>query len=222
MLDILDSLESGDKCSMHMEGLDYPIDLPYVFIEKEEGTFRVASFNLVGQTRLNRDIGKLMAAQIKSVIPDLTGIAILTVVEKALQLTQVISEELGMDAVAVAYNRIKPHMEPKRRPVLQVALDNIATTGKSSYLYMYERDMNLLNAAPRGIIFIDDVVSSGSTIGALESLVEESARLAGHPNPPEILGVFCAAKEGEGRPFFTTPIYTLAQLPQPERVDTDR
>ena len=221
MLDILGRLESGDKFSMRMDGLAYPIDLPYVFIEKEEGSFRVASFNLVGQTRLNRDIGALMARQIRSVIPDMTGIIILTVVEKALQLTQVISEELEMDAAAVAYNRIKPHMESSRRPVIQVALDTITSPDKSTFLYMYERDMNLLATATRGIILIDDVVCSGSTIAALESLVEEVGRLKGLDNPPEILGVFCAAQEGEGRTVFTTPIHSLARLPLPERVPSD-
>ncbi|WP_462324609.1 type I phosphoribosyltransferase [Desulfoplanes sp.] len=220
MIDILGSLESGEKYSMHLDGLDYPIDLPYIVIDKEEGRFKVASFNLVGQTRLNRDIGTLLAKKITSVIPDLTGIAVLTVVEKALQLSQVASEELELDAVAVAYNRIKPHMEAARRPVIQVAVDNIASSGKSGFLYMYERDMNLLAQATRGVIIIDDVVSTGSTIAALDSLVEEAAHLAGLPTSPDILGVFCVAKEGGANPYFTTPIHSLASLPQPERTET--
>ncbi len=219
MIDILGSLESGDKYSLQVDGLEYAIDLPYVFIDKEEGRFKVASFNLVGQTRLNRDMGRLLARKITSVIPDLTGVAVLTVVEKALQLSQVVSEELDMDAVAVAYNRIKPHMEAARRPVIQVAVDNIATSGKSGFLYMYERDMNLLAQASNGIIIIDDVVSTGSTIAALDSLVEEAAHLAGLSTPPESLGVFCVAKEGATNPFFTIPIHSLATLPHPERTE---
>jgi adenine phosphoribosyltransferase len=217
MIDILGSLESGDKYSLHVDGLEYPIELPYVFIDKEEGRFKVASFNLVGQTRLNRDMGQLLAQKITSIIPDLTGIAVLTVVEKALQLSQVVSEELDMEAVAVAYNRIKPHMEAARRPVIQVAVDNIATSEKSGFLYIYERDMNLLAQASRGIIIIDDVVSTGSTIAALDSLVEETAHLAGLQRVPEILGVFCVAQEGDSNPYITTPVHSLARLPQPER-----
>ncbi len=218
MIDILGSLESGDKYPLHLDGLDYAIDLPYIFIDKEEGRFKVASFNLVGQTRFNQDIGHLLAQKIRSVIPDLTGIGVLTVVEKALQLSQVVSQELEMDAVAVAYNRIKPHMEASRRPVIQVAVDTLATSGKSGFLYMYERDRNLLAQAVNGIILIDDVVSTGSTIAALDSLVEEAALLAGQTNPPEILGVFCVAREGETPPYVTTPIYSLGQLPQPQLV----
>jgi adenine phosphoribosyltransferase len=219
MIDILGSLESGEKYSLQVEGLEYAIELPYVYIDKEEGRFKMVSFNLVGQTRLNRDMGKLLARKITSVFPDLTGIGILTVVEKALQLSQVVSQELDLDAVAVAYNRIKPHMEASRRPVIQVAVDNIATSAKSGFLYMYERDMNLLAQATRGVIIIDDVVSSGSTMAALSSLVEEAAHLAGCAAPPDILGVFCVAREGENNPFFTTKVHHLATLPQPERVN---
>ncbi|GAU08226.1 adenine phosphoribosyltransferase [Desulfoplanes formicivorans] len=219
MIDILGSLESGEKYSLRMDGLPYAIELPYVYIDKEEGRFKMVSLNLVGQTRLNRDIGRLLARKITSVFPDLTGIGVLTVVEKALQLSQVVSQELDLDAMAVAYNRIKPHMEAARRPVIQVAVDNIATSAKSGFLYMYERDMNLLAQATRGVIIIDDVVSSGSTIAALSSLVEEAAQLAGLATPPDILGVFCVAKEGENNPFFTTRIHSLARLPQPERVN---
>jgi adenine phosphoribosyltransferase len=216
-MDILDSLESGDKYRLRVPGLDYDIELPFVEVPAEGGPLRIASLNLVGQIRLNRDLGKLMAKQIRKVVGgDLSGIAILTVVEKALQLTQVVAEELGMESVAVAFNRVKPHMEAQRRPVLQIGADSITSGGK--FLAVYERDMNLLMAAERGFILIDDVVSTGGTILGLAGLVDEIQRRKGNGGG-EILGIFCAAQEGEANPLLPAEVYSLARLPEPVGVE---
>ena len=133
-MDVLNSSESGDKYLLEVDGLDYDVELPYVLVPVRDNLLRIASFNLVGQTRLNRDLGLLLAKKIRASVPDPSSVVILTAVEKALQLTQVVSAELNIDSVAVAYNRIKPHMEVERRPVIQVGADSITSGGKFLFL----------------------------------------------------------------------------------------
>jgi adenine phosphoribosyltransferase len=214
MVDILKSYESGEKFCLKVPGLDYDIELPFVLLEEDGQRLRIASFNLVGQIRLNQDLGTLLAQKIRSVYSDLEGIALVTVVEKALQLSQVAAHRLGIEAVAVAYNRIKPHMEAKHRPTIQVGVDSITSGGK--FLAMYERDLNLLQEAERGIILIDDVVSTGGTILGMASLVEEMASVQGMNVPPPILGIFCVAQEGENHPLLPAPLTSLTTLPDPQ------
>lgn len=211
-MDILDGLESGDKFLLQVNGLDYDIELPYVRISSGAKKLKIASLNLVGQTRLNNDLGLLLAEKIRSVIPDLSKVAILTVVEKALQVTQVAAQALGIDAVAVAYNRVKPHMEPDHRPVIQIGADSI--TSGSKFLALYERDMELLARAD-SVILIDDVVSTGGTFLGLADLLDE---VAGQKQlePLPVSGIFCVAIEGESPPQLSAPVYWLAKLPAPE------
>ena len=121
------------------------------------------------------------------------------------------AEILGIDAVAVAYNRVKPHMEPDRRPVIQVGSDSI-TSGRK-FLALYERDMNLL-ARAESVILIDDVVSTGGTFLGLADILEEVARQKQQP-PPVMSGIFCVAVEGDSPSLLSTPIHSLATLPKP-------
>ena len=77
--------------------------------------------------------------------------------------------------MAVAYNRVKPHMEPSGRPVIQVGADSITSGVK--YLALYERDINLLTArASGGVILIDDVVTTGGTVLGLVDLLDQVVR----------------------------------------------
>lgn len=214
-MDVLNSSESGDKYLLQVDGLDYDIELPYVLVPAQDTHLRIASFNLVGQTRLNRDLGLLLADKIRSTVKEVSSIVILTAVEKALQLTQVVSSELNIDSVAVAYNRIKPHMEVERRPVIQVGADSITSGGK--FLAVYERDMRLLTSAENGFIIIDDVVSTGGTIMGLYEILEEASARSGRV-PPLVHGIFCAATEGKGGSLLPAPVHALAELPVPQPV----
>jgi len=207
------SQESGEKFYLEIPGLDYVLELPYVLLDADGRGPKIASLNLVGQIRLNRDLGRLLAERVRAAFSDLTGIAVLTVVEKALQLTQVVAQELGIDAVAVAYNRIKPHMEAARRPTIRVGMGSITSGDKC--LVLYERDINLLLSARRGIILIDDVVSSGGTLLGLRDLLAEMARINRLAAPPPILGIFCVAQEGRDLPLLPAALSCLTTLPPP-------
>ena len=214
-MDVLDSKESGEKYRLQVDGLGYDVELPYVLVPAAEGSIRIASFNLIGQTRLNADLGRLLAAKIRHEVADYQSVMVLTAVEKALQLTQVVSSELGIEAVAVAYNRIKPHMEVERRPVIQVGADSITSGDK--FLALYERDMQLLASAQNGYIIIDDVVSTGGTVLGLYEILEEAAARAGL-DLPTVHGIFCAATEGESGVRLPAPVRSLARLPVPQTV----
>ena len=207
-----EGLESGDMHVLRVPGLDYGIPLPLVELESGGRRLRIASLNLVGCIRLNCDLGRLLAARIRERLGDLGSVVILTAVEKALQLTQAAAQELGVEAVAVAYNRVKPHMQPDRRPLAQTGSGSI-TSGEKT-LVLYERDIALLAGARRGFVIIDDVVSTGETVRGLLRLVARAAERGGFPEPP-LLGVFCAACEG-APPGFAAPLVRLAELPPPE------
>ena len=214
-MDVLDSKESGEKYLLKVDGLGYDVEIPYVLVPGREGGIRIASFNLIGQTRLNTDLGRLLAQRIRLEVADYRAVVVLTAVEKALQLTQVVSAELGIEAVAVAYNRIKPHMEVERRPVIQVGADSITSGDK--FLALYERDMQLLASARNGYLIIDDVVSTGGTVLGLYEILEEAAARAGI-GLPTVHGIFCAATEGETGVRLPAPVHSLARLPVPQAV----
>ena len=204
--------ESGDTHLLRVPGLETPIELPLVRIPAGTKHLRIASLNLVGQTRLNRELGRLLAGRIAAAVPDLTGVVLVTVVEKALQLAQVVADELNIAEMAVAYNRVKPHMEADLRPVVGVGSDSVTSGAK--FLALYERDIELLTRAEKGVIIVEDVVSTGATLLGLTDLLQAAMDLRSLPLPP-CLGVFCVASEGTPKFALPGPLTALATLPPP-------
>ena len=214
MVDILDSLEIGERYTLEVSGLGYHLTLPWVWLVGEEQDTRIVSLNLVGKIRCNQDLGRLMAERIRQTVSDLEDLCFITVVEKALQLAQVVAGDLGVEDVAIAYNRVKPHMETSRRPVIQVGTDSV--TSGMKFLALYERDINLLvTRGRRGVIVIDDVVTTGGTIMGLIDLLDQVAQLKKLQNPLPIRAIFCVAEEGTRKRVFPAPVYSLTRLPDP-------
>jgi adenine phosphoribosyltransferase len=214
MAEILDSLETGEGYRLEIPGLDYPLPLPWVWLLGEGHDTRIASLNLIGKVKWNHDLGKLIAGQVRKILNDLEGLCFITVVEKALQLAQVVASDLGVADMAVAYNRVKPHMETSTRPVIQVGADSV--TSGIKFLALYERDINLLATnATRGVVIIDDVVTTGGTIFALVELLNQVAQLKGLKHPIPIHGIFCVAEEGKRGRILPAPVHSLVRLPDP-------
>ena len=214
MAEINDFLETGESCQLEIPGLAYPLILPWVWLLGEERDTRIASLNLMGKIKWNLDLGKLIAQRIQTTLPDLEGICFITAVEKALQLAQVVASELGARDMAIAYNRVKPHMETSRRPVIQVGTDSV--TSGIKFLALYERDINLLvTRATRGVIILDDVVTTGGTISGLVDLLDQMAQLKVLRRPIPVHGIFCVAEEGKRSRVFPAPVYSLARLSDP-------
>lgn len=217
----LSLLETGEKYVFEIPHLSFRAELPYVLLPATGGFMKIASLNLVGMNDWNRIFGQALAQRIRETIPNLDGVVFLTAVEKALQLSQVVCQELDFPLMAVAYNRQKPHMEietDRKRPFIQVGGGSVTSGDK--YLVIYERDFNLLSSAKNGVVIIDDVISTGGTIAALATILEEITERKGLDKEIlRILGIFCVAREGEMKPLYTGlsyKIHWLGNLPAPQ------
>jgi adenine phosphoribosyltransferase len=217
----LSALETGEKYHFEIPDLNFQTELPYVLLPRNDGFIKIASLNLVGMIEWNRIFGRALAQLIKENIRDIEGVVFLTAVEKSLQLSQVVCQELCTPMMAIAYNRLKPHMEietGRKRPFIQVGGGSVTSGDK--YLVIYERDYNLLRSAKSGIIIVDDVVSTGGTIAALATILEEIAeRGSSDKEALKILGVFCVAREGESKPLYkglSYKMHWLGTLPAPQ------
>lgn len=64
---------------------------------------------------------------------------------------------------------------------------NSITTKNEQKLYLGEDDVNLLNG--KRVLLVDDVISTGESLHALETLVEKQAQisLAGHQSLPKVM-----------------------------------
>jgi adenine phosphoribosyltransferase len=214
MTEIFDSLETGERYILEVPGLPYPLTLPWVWLLGEDQDTRIASLNLIGKIKWNQDLGKLITKRIRENLPNREGLCFITVVEKALPLAQVVASELGLEDIAIAYNRVKPHMEASRRPVIQVGVDSV--TSGSKFLALYERDIHLLmTRASRGVVVIDDVVTTGGTILGLIDLLDQLAHFKRLERPITLQAVFCVAEEGIRKRLFPAPVHCLTRLPDP-------
>jgi len=221
MNNAISPLEIGEKYMFEIPDLNFRVELPYVLLPAVGGFIKIASLNLVGMVEWNHVFGKALAQMIKKNISDLDGVVFLSAVEKSLQLNQVVCQELGVPVMAIAYNRRKPHMEietGRKRPFIQVGGGSVTSGDK--YLVIYERDFNLLSSAKNGIVIIDDVVSTGGTIAALATILDEITESKGtEKDALKIIGTFCVAREGKSKPLYKGLSYNirwLGTLPDPQ------
>ena len=220
-MEALTILETGEKCPFEIPELGFKTELPYVLLSAESGFIKIASLNLVGMIEWNRRFGQALAQRIRETVGSTEGVIFLTAVEKSLQLGQSVCQELGVPAMATAYNRRKPHMEieyGRKRPFIQVGCGSVTSGDK--YLVIYERDVNLLSLAQKGVIIIDDVVSTGGTIAALATILDEVAeRKSLDKEALKILGIYCVAREGQMKPLYdglSKKVHWLGNLPSPQ------
>ena len=122
----------------------------------------IAFFNLHGNVRMTEHCGK----QLAKLVADCD--VLLTAESKGLQLTHVITRELGHEYYAVARKSKKLYMQDG----LEVVIKSSITTGTEQKLYLSRHDAELMKGKKVGII--DDVVSTGNSRVGLEKLVEMS------------------------------------------------
>ena len=216
-----DALETGEKYLFKIPQLDFQAELPYVLLPTQGGCLKIASLNLVGMIGWNDLFAGAIATAVRERLGDLTGVVFMTAVEKSLQLGQAVCQRLGVPMMAVAYNRRKPHMEieaGRKRPFIQVGGGSITSGDK--YMVIYERDYNLIAAAKNGVVIIDDVVSTGGTLAALATVLDDVAERRGiDKDSLRIRGIFCVAREGQMKPLYrglSERVFCLGTLPAPQ------
>ena len=126
------------------------------------GGISIAFFNLHGDSTLTEHCGK----QLAKLLTDCD--VLLTAESKGLQLTHCVARELGHRYYAVARKSKKLYMQDG----IELTVEPTITTGKPQTYYLSKHDVDLLTGKRVGIV--DDVVSTGASLQALEGLVEKA------------------------------------------------
>lgn len=150
---------------------------------------RVALFNLLGDWELTEAIGVELAPHVPA------GTDVLLMPDgKAQALLHVLGRESKLPTI-VARKEKKPYMH---EPVLDVRVKSI-TTNREQALYLGADDV--VRLAGKKVVVVDDVVSTGGTLTALQKLLTEVGA--------ELIGVMAAFTEGELKP----EVIALGHLP---------
>lgn len=133
-------------------------ELPLVNISDD---LQIASFVILGDTEIVAKSAPLLAAK----LPEAD--ILVTAEAKGIPLVYEISKHLDMKEYVVARKSIKPYM---KNPLVSEVVS--ITTQKSQTLCLDEDDVRRIKG--RRVIVIDDVISTGESIRALEDLVAEA------------------------------------------------
>lgn len=137
---------------------------------------RIASFDILGDAELVRRAAPELLLK-------LPAFDILAGVEaKSIPLIYEMARLVGHDRYIVARKTVKPYMN---RPVLREAVESITTPGVQHLVLDAESCGRLFN---KRVVLVDDVVSTGASLRALESLV---VRSGGH-----VVAKACLLAEG--------------------------
>lgn len=130
--------------------------LPIVAVAED---LKIASFDILGDTELVTYLAPLLAEK----LPEIDYIV--TAEAKGIPLIHEISKVLKMDKYIVARKSIKPYMQnPLIKKVTSI------TTQKEQTLCLDGKDADLLHG--KRVAIIDDVISTGESVRALEELLE--------------------------------------------------
>ncbi len=139
-------------------------ELPLVPINE---TLAYASFVVIGDTEMVSHTGRLLAEKVSD------AEVIMTAEAKGIALAYEVSRCLGMKEFIVARKSVKSYM----RSFESVELESITTTGKQ-HLYLDEPDA--LKIRGRKICLVDDVISTGQSVEALERLALQAGGIVIH------------------------------------------
>ena len=135
-------------------------DLPILSIGEN---LNIAFFNLHGAQELTEHCGKCLAERLELYEPEV----ILTAESKGLQLAHCIARELGHKFYAVSRKSKKLYMQDG----IETTAKSITTAGEQTY-YLSRHDVELMKG--KRILIVDDVVSLGESLKAVEKLVNDA------------------------------------------------
>ena len=142
--------------TLHVAGLTR--ELPIIKLSYD---LSIASFVILGDT----EIVKKTAPMIAKKLPEVDFVV--TAEAKGIPLAYEISKVLNLDEYIVARKSIKAYMEEP----IEVEVNSITTTN-SQKLYLNNQDANKIKG--KRVALIDDVISTGQSLKALERLVEKA------------------------------------------------
>ena len=142
--------------TLHVAGLTR--ELPIIKLSYDLST---ASFVILGDT----EIVKKTAPMIAKKLPEVDFVV--TAEAKGIPLAYEISKILNLNEYIVARKSIKAYMEEP----IEVEVNSITTTN-SQKLYLNNQDANKIKG--KRVALIDDVISTGQSLKALERLVEKA------------------------------------------------
>ncbi len=139
----------------------------------------IASFNLLGQGRLNRALGELMHRRLtdEGILPGAVFDAVVCAESKAVGMAQVLVERLGLDRYVVLRKGVKNYMPRRPRAPLEQEAASITTAG-SQVLVLDPNDFPEVEG--RRALLVDDVIATGGTARAACTLLARAgAEVAG-------------------------------------------
>ena len=142
--------------TLHVAGLTR--ELPIIKLSYD---LSIASFVILGDT----EIVKKTAPMIAKKLPEVDFVV--TAKAKGIPLAYEISKILNLNEYIVARKSIKAYMEEP----IEVEVNSITTTN-SQKLYLNNQDANKIKG--KRVALIDDVISTGQSLKALERLVEKA------------------------------------------------
>ena len=142
--------------TLHVAGLTR--ELPIIKLSYD---LSIASFVILGDTEIVRKTAPIIAKKLPEV--DL----IVTAEAKGIPLAYEISKVLNLNEYVVARKSVKAYMEEP----IEVEVNSITTTD-SQKLYLNNRDAKKIKG--KRIALVDDVISTGQSLKALERLVEKA------------------------------------------------
>ena len=142
--------------TLHVAGLTR--ELPVIKLSYD---LSIASFVILGDTEIVRKTAPIIAKKLPEVD------FIVTAEAKGIPLAYEISRILNLNEYVVARKSIKAYMEEP----IEVEINSITTTN-SQKLYLNNQDAKKIKG--KRIALVDDVISTGQSLKALERLVEKA------------------------------------------------
>ena len=142
--------------TLHIAGLKR--ELPIIKLSYD---LSIASFVILGDTEIVRKTAPIIAKKLPEVD------FIVTAEAKGIPLAYEISRILNLNEYVVARKSVKAYMEEP----IEVEVNSITTTN-SQKLYLNNQDAKKIKG--KRVALVDDVISTGQSLKALERLVEKA------------------------------------------------